>query len=472
MAYPPGRFSSPLDAFDYQRRKSCWLAAVAHAELLPKLTMRFLYVVASSERGLEYGGATSSSFSSHLPRALRIPIVRYLLVGLLALVGLHWLALFMSPSYAASASLEAIAFKSGLGSDGSPSSWHDSSTTNLDDLTSVGGTGLAPFEPLDPDPNAINATNKARAAFVILARNSDLWKIVGSIRQTEDRFNKNFHYPYVFLNNEPFTDEFKKFTSLLASGTCSYGQVPSDQWANEPSWIDQTKAAKARQAMVEKKILYGGSQSYRRMCRYQSGFFWRHPLLDQYDYYWRIEPGVKFFCDLAYDPFVFMRDSGKKYGWAISIYEYAETIPSLWSETQDFIHKNQHLIAPNNLIDWISDDLGKTYNLCHFWSNFEIGDLNFFRGEAYRAYFDHLDRSGGFFYERWGDAPVHSIAAALFLNQTEVHWFKDIGYRHEPFQHCPADPAERDRCSCNPADTFETHWYSCTQKGKSKGFWT
>ncbi|SCZ90975.1 BZ3500_MvSof-1268-A1-R1_Chr1-3g02438 [Microbotryum saponariae] len=205
MAYPPGRFSSPLDAFDYQRRKSCWLATVAHAELLPKLTMG----------------------------ALRIPIVRYLLVGLLALVGLHWLALFMSPSYAASASLEAIAFKSGLGSDGSPSSWHDSSTTNLDDLTSVGGTGLAPFESLDPELNAIT--------FVILARNSDLWKmdlwkmdlwkIVGSIRQTEDRFNKNFHYPYVFLNNEPFTDELKKITSLLASGTCSYGQVPSDQWA-------------------------------------------------------------------------------------------------------------------------------------------------------------------------------------------------------------------------------------------------
>lgn len=27
----------------------------------------------------------------------------------------------------------------------------------------------------------------------------------------------------------------------------------------------------------------------RKMCRYQSGFFWRHPLLDNYKYYWRIE---------------------------------------------------------------------------------------------------------------------------------------------------------------------------------------
>ena len=70
------------------------------------------------------------------------------------------------------------------------------------------------------------------------------------------------------------------------------------------------------------------------------------------------------------------------------------------------------------------------YNLCHFWSNFEIGDLNFWRSEAYSKYFDFLDEKGGFFYERWGDAPVHSIAAALFLNTDEVHWFSDVGYMH------------------------------------------
>ena len=33
------------------------------------------------------------------------------------------------------------------------------------------------------------------------------------------------------------------------------------------------------------------------------------------------------------------------------------------------------------------------YNLCHFWSNFEIGDLRFFRSEAYQEFFSYLDRS-------------------------------------------------------------------------------
>lgn len=48
--------------------------------------------------------------------------------------------------------------------------------------------------------------------------------------------------------------------------------------------------------------------------RFQSGFFFRHPLLDAYDYYWRLEPDVDYYCDIDYDVFKFMRNNGKKYG--------------------------------------------------------------------------------------------------------------------------------------------------------------
>lgn len=112
---------------------------------------------------------------------------------------------------------------------------------------------------------------------------------------------------------------------------------------------------------------------------------------------------------------------------------------------------------------FISDDGGETYNNCHcesspppphlaafadvhaVWSNFEIGDLDFWRGEAYSKFFDFLDEKGGFYYEvrrsacrqtgsmwltfaqRWGDAPVHSIGAALFAKKEQIHFFNDIG---------------------------------------------
>lgn len=44
----------------------------------------------------------------------------------------------------------------------------------------------------------------------IVARNTDLNGIISSMKQMEDRFNKKFHYPYIFLNEVPFEDSFKK----------------------------------------------------------------------------------------------------------------------------------------------------------------------------------------------------------------------------------------------------------------------
>jgi hypothetical protein len=66
-------------------------------------------------------------------------------------------------------------------------------------------------------------TGKAKAAFVTLIRNHELWDILRSIRQIEDRFNRHYHYPWVFMNDVPFTDEFVQMTSALTSGKAHYG---------------------------------------------------------------------------------------------------------------------------------------------------------------------------------------------------------------------------------------------------------
>ena len=42
------------------------------------------------------------------------------------------------------------------------------------------------------------------------ARNSDLAGISSSMKQMEDRFNKKYQYPYVFLNEQEFSEEFKR----------------------------------------------------------------------------------------------------------------------------------------------------------------------------------------------------------------------------------------------------------------------
>lgn len=141
------------------------------------------------------------------------------------------------------------------------------------------------------------------------------------------------------------------------------------------------------------------------MCRFQSGFFFRHPLLEPYDYYWRVEPDVDFYCDVDYDVFQMMKDHGFKYGWNIAIQEIPETIQTLWAATRRFLTRFPHygVFDPaQSLLPWIMqvNDDTDDYNGCHFWSNFEIGSLAFFRSQPYLDFFNHLDQEGGFFYER------------------------------------------------------------------------
>ncbi|KAG6887217.1 hypothetical protein C0992_013348 [Termitomyces sp. T32_za158] len=241
------------------------------------------------------------------------------------------------------------------------------------------------------------------------------------MKQMEDRFNKKFQYPYVFLNDQPFEESFKNRVSKLTDAKIEFGLIPREHWF-QPDSIDETKASAAREDMVKNNVIYGGSVPYRNMCRFNSGkqFFYKHELLKPYKYYWRVEPDVKFFCDLDYDPFLLMQDQNKVYGFTVSLYEYEATIPTLWDATKEFMNKNADLVPAGNALSFLSDDGGLTYNRCHFWSNFEIADLDLWRSEAYNKFFDFLDEKGGFYYERWGDAPVHSIGAALFSKKEQI----------------------------------------------------
>ncbi|KAJ3989043.1 glycosyltransferase family 15 protein [Lentinula detonsa] len=302
---------------------------------------------------------------------------------------------------------------------------------------------------------------KANATLVFLARNSDLQGVLRSMESVETHFNHKFGYPWILLNEEEFTEEFQESVKSKTNASVQFGLIPSRHWY-QPDWIDEAKAEQGRNALKAWNVIYADSVSYRNMCRFNSGFFFHHPLLQPYRYYWRIEPDVDYFCQLQYDPFDYLKDNNKTYGFTIAIEELEKTVSTLWQAVKEFMEQYPEYIHPNNALAFLSDNGGETYNLCHFWSNFEIADMDFWRGEAYTKFFEFLDLKGGFYYERWGDAPIHSIAAALFLDKNELHFFNDIGYQHSNIVHCPQQPAFlTGSCTCNRVLSIDYRRYSC-----------
>jgi mannosyltransferase len=314
----------------------------------------------------------------------------------------------------------------------------------LDDASEPQGE-LSRFEEIYP---------QVPATLMSLVRNSEAKDIMESVIQVEAAFNYKFNYPWTFFNDEPFTEHFKQEARRATGANCSFVTIDSEDWL-EPKWIDKEKAKKDNEELASKhRVQYAEMPSYHRMCRWNSGTFYNNPALAQYKYYWRVEPKTSYFCDIDYDVFAYMQNNNKDYGFVINIYDSPDSMVSLWPTVQEFFKKNPKYIHPNNALQWLTHNerpdikrLANGYSTCHFWSNFEIGSLDFFRSKKYQDYFEYLDKAGGFFYERWGDAPVHSIALAMMTDKSRIHWFKDIGYMHFPYFNCPASAKCR---GCEP----------------------
>lgn len=145
--------------------------------------------------------------------------------------------------------------------------------------------------------------------------------------------------------------------------------------------------------------------------------------------------GAQSLTSLSSDPFLKMAEANKTYGFTIAVKELRETVPNifryaaaykrkynlkskgLWEmfleqpEKPEVPEENNQGKLPdeilqtdpgdNNLKDIDPEAMeGESYNMCHFWSNFEIARLDWFRSKEYEDFFTMMDRSGGFWNER------------------------------------------------------------------------
>lgn len=303
----------------------------------------------------------------------------------------------------------------------------------------------APFytscqEPPDPDDKS---RPRANAALVMLVRNKELDGALKTVASVERKFNRWFRYPIVFLNDEPWTDEFKTAMRAAVSGEARFEVIPSEEWTF-PDWMDTDAARASIKSQGQWMIKFAGLESYHHMCRFYSGNFYTLDALSQYKWYWRIEPGVEFYCDITYDPFMEMEKRGKVYGHTIVVPEGPRTCPSLFRRISDWKEARgiedtelwKTMVSPSwapwpvrGLLAWLGwhrDRRGDAWSLCHYWSNFEIASLDFFRGKAYQELFEYLDSTGGFYYERvsrqlWHTDNPENQANGTLIGSGETH---------------------------------------------------
>ena len=265
-----------------------------------------------------------------------------------------------------------------------------------------------------------------KACILTLLQEKDLEQFLRTLKMLEANFNSKYNYPYVVLNQVELSDEFKRTVRAHTHATVEFGVIEAEHWST-PEWIDKAKLDRSLRHI-------GFKLAYRHMCRFMSGFFFRHALTLKYDYYLRIDRDSEFPCALRYDPFRLLDTEHISYGFAMASYEGMFTIPTLWRTIRAWMDESQRRPAVNNTLAFVSSTQGTTLDTsspCIFYDNFEVASFAMYRSKQYLSYFDYLDRSGGFYYERWGDAPVHTYYIVNMLNKSEVRFMHDLPYSHQ-----------------------------------------
>lgn len=125
--------------------------------------------------------------------------------------------------------------------------------------------------------------SRPKAALISLVKNSDIVAMVHTVSEVEAHFNsKKLHrYDWVLFSNEDFTEEFKAAVLNVTSSHCFFERIPEHHWA-VPHWIDSAKFSDARQFL----------EGHYQKSRWNAGLFALESRLQDYEWYWRIEPGV------------------------------------------------------------------------------------------------------------------------------------------------------------------------------------
>lgn len=287
-----------------------------------------------------------------------------------------------------------------------------------------------------PDPHK-------RLAIIALCREKDAEEMALSMVSFDNAYNKHHLYDYLIFSETEWSLPGQTILRSITNSTVLFPVLTNEEW-NTPNWIDRKKF----QDILKGKSFYGNSESYRRMCRFFAGPVFLTKALEPYTWAWRMDSHVRYLCDITEDPIDRLERINGTYGYALRMTELMYTVPTLWDTVKNYATEQN--LWPHLERHWNLKPDSRMPRVCHYWNNLEATRLEFFRGPVYQNYFKAIDQSGGFFYERWGDAPIRTFALMLLATPNHIIQFDDIGYQHPWWYKCPAVCPGRSECTPDP----------------------
>jgi hypothetical protein len=238
-----------------------------------------------------------------------------------------------------------------------------------------------------------------KAAVVYLTQRKNMSKLRHSLRLTQKHLLDSFSYPVIIFHEGDFAPYHQQQLTRICP-TLEFRLVD----IKKPASVDVTR--KSTWAMIKH---FG--VGYRNMCRFFTvGLY---PYLEGLDYYMRLDDDSFIESKFRYDPFLFMETTGVQYAWRSRVAESPAAIGGL---KKCLVNHDQRFrgCRLDNVI----------------YTNFHMARVDMWSKSPIKEAIEHIDKHGGIYTKRWGDAPIHTALVDTFLPPDQRHRFKDFRYKH------------------------------------------
>ena len=266
-------------------------------------------------------------------------------------------------------------------------------------------------------------SDKPKAFIYYLIHRPAMRSLRKSIRALHRNFNDRFRYPIVVFV-EPDLDNTADRRRIA-------DMVPADSKSPPPSIYVQVVRFQipdyVNASLVPRMAGFGSRKrtiGYRHMCRFHAGGVYEQPIVRSpgLEYGWRLDDDSLIHRPIDYDLFRVMRDGRYQYGYRRVNRGWSPVDYALWDAVDRYLNATPSL-APTFYRQWPK-------NSARYFNNFEVSDLHVWLSPQYRDYFNFVDRLGGIYYHKWGDAAIKTIAVTLFIPRDRTHRFTGIAYSH------------------------------------------
>ena len=256
--------------------------------------------------------------------------------------------------------------------------------------------------------------DRPKAAVYYLVQPSRIHSVLDSLKALDTYFNNRFRYPVIIFHERNFNADHRAQVKNITTSNLYFQLVEF----KIPDFIIQP---------FPKSNCKNVSIGYKHMCRFHSLCVYEQPIMKQLEYIWRLDDDSFILSNINQDLFRFMSDNDLVYGYTFVTNDGRRCVQHLWKTASSYIRENH--IKTQFFNKWTEPKM--------YYNNFEVSATKLWYSAEYNEYINMIDRAGGIYYNRWGDAPIKSIAVSMFVPENKTHCFCDVKYKHQKMHRNP-----------------------------------